>query len=78
MSEPRHWVPVPVCLLLEREASGLSASGGPPVAGVLNVLRTHSEPRHSDHSRYLAKSGRFRTCAYFSLTCVGMYLQMKT
>ena len=46
-------VPQPGLLLVPRER--LREAG--PVAGVLNVLRTHSQPCHSDHSPYLANSG---------------------
>jgi len=46
-------VPQPGLLLVPRER--LREAG--PVAGVLNVLRTHSQPCHSDHSPYLGNSG---------------------
>ena len=41
----------------ERERLRVSAPQAGPVAGVLNVLRTHSQPCHSDHSPYLGNSG---------------------
>ena len=39
-----------------RERLRVSAPQAGPVAGVLNVLRTHSQPCHSDPSRYLGNS----------------------
>ena len=54
----RVTVPACACLLLvPRERLRVSAPQAGPAAGVLNVLRTHSEPCHSDHSPYLANSG---------------------
>ena len=51
----------------ERERLRVSAPQAGPVAGVLNVLRTHSQPCHSDHSPYLGNSAK----RYISLTLLG-------
>ena len=49
-------LPCPPVPSLAVSCGSHSAPQAGPVAGVLNVQRTHSEPCHSDHSPYLANS----------------------